>query len=553
MPRRVLLVEDNPGDARLIGEMLVEAQDTSLRLEWVDRLSRGEDRIAAGGVSAVLLDLSLPDSQGLETFRTLHARASGLPIVVLTGLDDEALGLQAIREGAQDYLVKGQVGGHRLIRALRYGIERNRQEEAQRFLAEASRTLASSLDTAATLDRVADLAVPTLADYCLVDLLQNGELRPVAGAHGDPDVGSRLLAIRRAHPPVASPSHPIWQVIRDGRPMTMQAASDSLLAEVGDDRQERAFLRRLQTASCTFVPLIARGRTIGVLTLAWVTDRQHPEEIDPWLGEEFGRRAALAIDNGQLFAQAHEASRLRDSVLSSVSHDLRNPLMVVKIIAETLAFQIQQLSLPDGLEMIEGLKRIDATTIKMTGLIDELLDVARMQAGGQVKLSQQRTELVGLLRGVVADYQARAPRYRIRTQLAMPTLTGLWDAGRLERVIGNLLANAIKYSRPESEIAVHLRTECAADGEWAVVEVEDHGVGIPAADLPRMFTWFHRGQNVIDHTDGSGIGLAGARQIVEQHGGTITVHSVEGRGATFRVRLPLAMPTADDDTPEVAP
>jgi signal transduction histidine kinase/CheY-like chemotaxis protein len=131
---RVLLIEDNPGDARLIWEMLTEVGATGLAaafdLECADRLSTGLARLAAGGIDVVLLDLSLPDSQGLDTFAKVHAQVPQVPIILLTGLDDAALAVKAVREGAQDYLVKRQVDGNLLVRAMRYAIERKQAEKA---------------------------------------------------------------------------------------------------------------------------------------------------------------------------------------------------------------------------------------------------------------------------------------------------------------------------------------------------------------------------------------------------------------------------------------
>ena len=123
---KVLLIEDNPGDARWIQLMLAEAGGELFQLERADRLGSGLERLAAGGIGMVLLDLSLPDSQGLGTFARLHAQAPALPIIVMSGLDDETVAVQAVHGGAQDYLVKGHVDGHLLVRAMRYAIERKR-------------------------------------------------------------------------------------------------------------------------------------------------------------------------------------------------------------------------------------------------------------------------------------------------------------------------------------------------------------------------------------------------------------------------------------------
>jgi signal transduction histidine kinase len=133
-PIKTLLVEDNPGDTRLIREMLAEAASTTFHLEFADRLQAGLERLAGGEIDVVLLDLGLPDSKGLETLNKAHAQAPAVPIVVLTGLDDEMLGVQAVKRGAQDYLVKGEVDGNLLIRTMRYAIERKQAEERERQL-----------------------------------------------------------------------------------------------------------------------------------------------------------------------------------------------------------------------------------------------------------------------------------------------------------------------------------------------------------------------------------------------------------------------------------
>jgi signal transduction histidine kinase len=128
---------------------------------------------------------------------------------------------------------------------------------------------------------------------------------------------------------------------------------------------------------------------------------------------------------------------------------------------------------------------------------------------------------------------------RVVLQCRAPELTGVWDAARVERVIANLLSNAGKYSPQDASITVTVGEEVRNGTGWAVVSVQDHGIGIPADDLPHIFERFHRGQNVGQEILGAGIGLSGAKQIVEAHGGTIEVSSQEGAGSTFTVRLPL--------------
>lgn len=147
---RVLLIEDNPADARLIKEILAKVRDVRFTLEWVDELHRGLDCLAAGGFDAMLLDLSLPDSHGIDPFKTAYARAPHVPIIVLTDPADEALGVKAVREGAQDYLINGQVDSSFLVRALLYAIERRQVEQEFRLQ---SAALASAANAIVITDR----------------------------------------------------------------------------------------------------------------------------------------------------------------------------------------------------------------------------------------------------------------------------------------------------------------------------------------------------------------------------------------------------------------
>ncbi|MCC6418750.1 MAG: SpoIIE family protein phosphatase [Gemmataceae bacterium] len=133
---RVLLIEDNRGDARLIQEYLAEVEGMKFRLECVERFGAGLERLTRGGIDVVLLDLSLPDARGLETFVRLQRESPGVPVVVLTGFNDEVLAVKAVQEGAEDYLVKGYVNSNLLARSLRYAIERTRRRQAERTLRE---------------------------------------------------------------------------------------------------------------------------------------------------------------------------------------------------------------------------------------------------------------------------------------------------------------------------------------------------------------------------------------------------------------------------------
>ncbi len=180
----------------------------------------------------------------------------------------------------------------------------------------------------------------------------------------------------------------------------------------------------------------------------------------------------------------------------------------------------------------------------MAIMLNELVDLARLQADQALELRREPTDLVTLVQQCVEDQRLVAPTRDIRFEIRPPALVGEWDPARLSRVVANLLGNAVKYSPESGAIQVELAREGpAADREaCAVLIVRDHGIGIPAAELPHIFDRFWRGTKVADQIAGTGLGLAIVQRIVEQHDGAITVESREGHGSTFEVRLPLTPP-----------
>jgi signal transduction histidine kinase len=305
-----------------------------------------------------------------------------------------------------------------------------------------------------------------------------------------------------------------------------------------------------------------RGVTLGVITVATSGSGRTFSAADQAVVEDVAGRAALALENGRLFREAQEqaehqaflnsalrstiderdramadlqqALRTRDEFLASASHDLKNPLASIKATAQLLQRRID-LRAPDQSRLREGLQRLDEIASRAAGQVEELLDLARMQIGQPLDLDRQTVDLLALLRGALAEQQLATDRHTLRLESDEAELVGYWDPRRLARVFTNLLDNAQKYSPSGSAIVLRVRREPAT----AVVEVRDQGVGIPAADVNRIFERFQRASNVEGRVGGTGIGLASARHFVESHGGTIEVESQERVGSLFRVRLPL--------------
>jgi len=232
-----------------------------------------------------------------------------------------------------------------------------------------------------------------------------------------------------------------------------------------------------------------------------------------------------------------DLERAREEFLSSASHDLKAPLTSIRGQAQLAQRRLSRIDTPETAAVARQLALIDAGTGQMLALINELVDVTRTDLGGGLDLDRRMVDLVALARGVVAQ-QTDLTTHRIVVDTVLPALEAAVDVVRIERVVTNLVSNAVKYSPDGGDITVTV----AREDDMAVIVVSDHGLGIPADDAPRVFERFHRAANVAGRIAGTGIGLASVRQIVERHGGRIAVESAEGVGSTFTVRLPLADP-----------
>ena len=237
-----------------------------------------------------------------------------------------------------------------------------------------------------------------------------------------------------------------------------------------------------------------------------------------------------------------ELERQREDFLASASHDLKGPLAAISAQAQLIQYRISA-STAEGERISRGATRIEQAASRMAKLINELMDVARLRMGRPLTLDRKPVDLVEIVRRMVTESTSTARLHSVELQIEDERLVGVWDGFRVERILGNMLGNAIKYSPEGGEIAVRVARRSDERGEWATVDVVDHGIGIPAEDLPRLFQPYYRARNVLGKIAGEGIGLAGARQVAEQHGGTITVASEEGKGSAFTLWLPLISDT----------
>ncbi|MGK4006245.1 AAA family ATPase [Sorangium sp. So ce1036] len=404
--------------------------------------------------------------------------------------------------------------------------ERKRAEQAERFLAEASRKL-MALGYGATLESVAQLAVPELADQCLVEVRSDRDAPgPAAAFAGIP----------------AGREDAVWGALRS------LAEASPVRAEVGDLRAAPA-LEPLGVQAFLRVPLLARDRCFGVMTLLSTAPRRRYGPAERWLAEELGSRAALALDNARLFAEAQEAIRRRDEFLTVASHELKTPLTSLQMqaqLVERLLRRHQRAQLPP--ERLEATLRVlDRQLTRLGRLVDELLDVMKLNAG-RLAIVRAPVDLAGLAREVVERMSHQLVDAGCQTQLDLDEpVIGRWDPSRLEQVLINLLSNAVKYGAGKL-VQVSVR----AQADRALLVVRDQGIGIAEADQGRIFERFERAVSVRNF-GGLGLGLYIARWIVIAHGGSIRVESAPGAGASFFVELPIDPPEALDHGVHLAP
>jgi signal transduction histidine kinase len=233
----------------------------------------------------------------------------------------------------------------------------------------------------------------------------------------------------------------------------------------------------------------------------------------------------------RLAGDLKRALHARDEFLAAASHDLRNPLSTIQSAAELLERSLDDPQMRDRAASCGD--HIQSAAKRMAQQLDAFLDVSRLEAGRPLELKKRQHDLMPLVRQVVQECQQTTQRHRLLLE-GPAMLQASVDALRLQRVVGNLVGNAIKYSPDGGEVNVRLELH---DGD-VVLTVRDSGIGIPGQDQSRVFERFQRGTNAEGRFQGTGIGLAGAKQIVEQHGGAITVKSQVSKGSTFTVRIP---------------
>ena len=406
-----------------------------------------------------------------------------------------------------------------------------RAEEVARFLAEAGSILSSSLSYETILASLARMAVPTLADWCFVDVVdEDGAIRRVASAHVDPEKDALARELMRfpqcPHGPTVSA-----RVIRSGQTWWMPEITDAALQQMSAHADHLRILRSLKLQAGIAVPLVARGRTLGVLRFALGEGARRYGPDDVRLAEELARRVALAIDNARLYQQAQQALAARERILRVVSHDLRSPLSAVVAHADMLlaAAEAPEEARGQWAEVIRG------AAGQMTRMIGDLLESQQLESG-QLSIKPAPAEPRALAAEAARMLQPGAAEHGLALALdvpdALPRVHA--DRERVLQVLANLVGNALRFTPAGGRVTLSARAE---DGAVRFT-VADTGPGIAEGEMDRLFEPFWRGARATK--DGLGLGLSIARGLVEAHGGRIWAENRAEGGAAFHFTLPAA-------------
>jgi PAS domain S-box-containing protein len=411
--------------------------------------------------------------------------------------------------------------------------EQKRVEQALRFLADASAALGALVDYESTLQTVAGLAVPQFADWCTVDMAEpDGALTRLAVVHKDPTKVKLAQEFHQRYPPHPHSPHGLPKVLRTGEPDMMTEVPDELLLQRARNEEHLRLLREIGLKSFMCVPLKGRGKILGVVSFAISESGRRYTEADLTFAQELARRAAIAIENAQLYAELREADRLKDEFLAMLAHELRNPLAPIRN-----ALHVMKQPNADGALIGQVREMAERQVQHMARLLDDLLDVSRISRG-RIELRKEVLDVSGVVERSVEAVRPLFEERNHQLHVSLPDepIRVEADATRLEQVLTNLLNNAAKYTDPNGQIWL----TAARVGAEAVLGVRDTGIGVAHDMLPRIFDLFVQAERRLDRSQGGvGIGLSLVKKLMELHGGKVEARSDgPGRGSEFIVRLP---------------
>jgi signal transduction histidine kinase len=556
-------VVDELGEARRLAVVHADPAKRELAAEYKRKFPPTEHRngemanVLKGGAAALTVHVTDEDlvraAQTDDHLRIMRGLGCTSCVMVPMVVRGEIMGVISLMRGEgrepyrkTDVETAGELA-HRAALAIdnaRLYREARRREGTMRFFAEASTLLSSSLDHVSICERLAHLVVPSFADWCGVELAEQGELRSIAIAHVDSGKVEAARQMRLRYPPDPASARGPHAVLRTGRPELISEVTEAMALRGARNEEHLGFIRDLGLRSLLIVPLMAGGRPIGVLNLVWAESKRRYGTEDLETMRELGRRAGLAVENARLYNEARAAVKLRDDFLSIASHELKTPLTSLRLKVDgILRIAAKPEKAPADLAKLTArVQGVDKQVGRLTELVDALLDVSRA-AAGQLQLRLEDVDLVAAARSIAErfkdDLASAGCSLSVvvtgqvgRHEGTQAEIHGRWDRLRLDEVITNFLSNAIKYGAGKP-----IQIRLSATETAATLEIEDHGIGISPDDQQRLFERFARVVSP-EHYGGFGLGLWIVKLLVEAMGGKVSVRSSVGAGSVFSAELP---------------
>jgi signal transduction histidine kinase/DNA-binding response OmpR family regulator len=542
-----ILIVDDLAEKLLVYQVIL--QELGQELIFAHSGTEALKQILQHDFAVILLDVNMPDMDGFETAALIRnrKRSSHTPIIFVTAFADEVRMSEGYAHGAVDYIlspvvpevlrakVKVFVDLFRMTEQVKrqaeeqiaFMEERSRRaaaEEANRrlaFLARAGAIVGQSLDYDGTTRDIARISVPSLGDHAVVARpgATSGTWQ-VVEAFDEPS-GPTIRELPGWEGPSARWREAIEKTLAQGELTTsFSQATGEPESNFDPDR--------------IFLPLRARGRTLGVLAASRESSRRTFSPADITMAEALAARAAIALDNARLYKEVENADRQKNEFLSMLAHELRNPLAPIRN-----ALTFLRMSGDNDPDVIWARELIDRQVTHLVRLVDDLLDVSRITRG-KIRIELAGVDLAAVVSGAVETSRPLIEAGLHRLEVSLPE-EPLWvnaDQARLSQVLSNLLNNAAKYTPEGGSISI----SAVRDGADARICVRDNGMGIPPEMLASVFDLFTQVDRSLDRSQGGlGIGLTLVQRLVELHGGRVQVASEgPGRGSEFIVRLPLA-------------
>lgn len=425
------------------------------------------------------------------------------------------------------------------------------REDKLRFMLESAKILSTKVDFRTWLLEKAKLTVPSLADWCAIDVLnEQGGLERIAVIHRDQKMTDYLFEFEKRFPTTEKNSADLYAVIRTGESQFVPVVTDETIRQGARSPEHLKAMQRLGLKSLMIIPICALGNTLGALSLGYAESGRVYTRDDFEFFKEFCNDLGVILDNGRLSDEISERDKAKDLFLASLSHELRNPLAPIKSALELLKLSETTTNVREELDNIEY--QFD----HLAKLLGDLLDVTRFTQA-KIDINPHTLELRRLMERSLKASDALLRAADITLHFTYPsTLLPVWaDDTRLEQAITNLMNNAAKFTPAGGSIWVDLSKE----GTYAVIKIRDNGEGIHPDDLPNIFEIYYQGRDT-SNMSGLGIGLSLVQKIVELHKGSIKAKSEgRGKGSEFIVKLPItnilsfATETGSHRTPDGMP